>query len=102
MRCCVAANCGFDSYSDNRRFHTANFDSMSSSSAAAAHFEMDLGSLGSESPVVEWFDFPAPAPVASGIVMVPVLLFAAPLLLEYLLVVFLDGLLAQIPADSQR
>jgi len=96
------ANCGFDSYSDKRRFHTANFDSMSSDFAAVARSEMDLGSLGSKSPVVEWFDFPAPAPMASGIVMVHVLLLAAPLLLDYLLAVFLDGLLARIPADSQR
>ena len=53
MRCCAAANCDFDSYFDKMRFHTANFDSMSSNSVAVAHSVKDLGSLGSESPAVE-------------------------------------------------
>lgn len=102
MRCCAVANCDSDSYSGNRRFHTANFGSTSSGSAAVAHFVKGLGSLGSKSPAVEGFGFPAPAPMASGIVMVLVPLFAAPLLPGYLLVTLLDSLLARIPTNSQH
>ena len=91
-------NCGSDSYSDNKRFHTEYFG-LTSSGSAVAHVAVDLGSLGSESPDVGWLGFQAPAPMASGIVMLPLPLFVA-LLLGYLLVTLLDDLLAQIPTDS--